>query len=249
MAEKDADAFEAAVAAVRSETLGTLVLRRLRQMILNGELRPGDKVNEVVVARTLGVSRGPVREACRQLVQAGLLEAKVQRGTFVRRVSAEEAESCFEIRTALYELAGRLLAPRITDEQIAEIESVIDRMEAACAAGDVEAYYPLNRQIHETLLSAAGNQKLFDVYFDCGQQVRLFRLDRMKRDAGYQREATKIFRESLDGRKRTLAAIKTGDSEKVAESMRRQATESRNRTRRLVDRLAEQSGDDTPQVA
>lgn len=249
MADKDADTFEAAVAAVRSETLGTLVLRRLRQMILNGELRPGDKVNEVVVARTLGVSRGPVREACRQLVQAGLLEAKVQRGTFVKRVSVEEAEACFEVRTALYELAGRLLTPRITDGQIADIESVIGRMEAACAAGDVDAYYPLNRQIHETLLTAAGNRKLYEVYFDCGQQVRLFRLDRMTRDSGYQQEATKIFQESLDGRKRTLAAIKTGDPEKVADSMRRQAVESRNRTRRLVDRPAGQSGGDTPQVA
>ncbi len=249
MADKNAEDFETAVAAVRSETLGTLVLRRLRQMILNGELRPGDKVNEVVVARTLGVSRGPVREACRQLVQAGLLEARVQRGTFVRRVSAEEAESCFEVRTALYELAGRLLAPRITDEQIAEIESVIGRMEAACAAGDVDAYYPLNRQIHETLLTAAGNQKLYEVYFDCGQQVRLFRLDRMTRDANYQQEATKIFRESLEGRKRTLAAIKSGDPEKVAGSMRRQAVESRNRTRRLIGRSAEKSDDETPQVA
>jgi len=222
----------AEIHAVRSETLGTLVLRQIRRMILSGELRPGDKVNEVSISKILGVSRGPVREACRQLVQAGLLEAQVQRGTFVKKISFEEVEVLYEIRIALYGLAGRLLAPRIGDAEIAGLEDIIARIEEAYQSGRMAAHYPLSSEMHECLLDAAGNQKLKEAFFDCWHQVRLFRLGQLPRDNSFSEMATKMFREALDGRKATLDAIRSRDPEIIGKAMKDLASASWERTRR-----------------
>ena len=223
----------AEVHAVRSDLLGTLVLRQIRRMILSGELRPGDTGNEVASSRSLGMSRGPVREASRQLVQVGLLEAQVQRGTFVKTISFEEVEVLYEIRIALYGLAGRLLATRIRDAEIARLDDIITRIEQAYESGDVAAYYPLSYEMHECLLNASGNRKLRESYFDCWHQIRLFRLGHLPRDDSFPELATKMFREALDGRKKTLEAIRSRDPKIVSKAMKDLTSASWNRTRRF----------------
>src|ERR1700759_2799140 len=109
-------------------------------MIEAGALLPGAWVNEAELAQRFGGGRGPVREACRGLEQIGLLRFVVNRGAFVRQIDAKEAAELYELRSALFALAGRLLAPTIDGEGIARLEHLIARMEAAAADGELEAY-------------------------------------------------------------------------------------------------------------
>src|SRR5919112_4175651 len=98
----------------RTESLTSLIRRELELMIETGELKAGDRLNENALAARLGVSRGPVREACRGLEQSGLVDVVVNRGVFIREVSSREAAELYELRAVLYGLAGRLLAPIVT---------------------------------------------------------------------------------------------------------------------------------------
>ncbi len=235
--------------AVRSESLGTLVLSQIRRLILNGDLRPGDKANEVAISKHLGVSRGPVREACRSLVQAGLLEAQVQRGTFVKILSFEEAEVLYVIRKALYGMAGRLLAMRISDAEIKKLEGIIAKMEKAFEQNDLAAHYPLSYVLHECLLEASGNQKLKEAYFDCWHQIRLFRLGQLPRDEHFPESATKMFREALDGRKRTIEAIKSRDPKFIMKAMENLVSASWDRTQRSYSIAQENANNLKDQIA
>src|SRR5919112_3447362 len=102
----------------RTESLTSLVRRELERMIEVGELKAGDRLNENALALKLGVSRGPVREACRGLEQSGLVQVIVNRGVFVREISNRQAWELYEIRANLYGLAGRPLAAWVGAAQV-----------------------------------------------------------------------------------------------------------------------------------
>src|SRR5947209_2600915 len=92
--------------AIHAMTLPGLVYERLHRMIVSGRITPGEKLNEVDLAKRLNVSRGPIREACRQLLQSGLVEAEAQKGFRVRTYSMAEAEELTVIRAELAALIG-----------------------------------------------------------------------------------------------------------------------------------------------
>src|SRR5689334_24271674 len=100
-------------------------------MIAVGELKGGNRINESALAIKLGVSRGPIREACRSLEQTGLLRSEINRGFFVREISMKEALDIYDLRAHLALMAGRLAAAAITPEQLEEMESLVARMEEA----------------------------------------------------------------------------------------------------------------------
>lgn len=144
----------------RSQSLTSIIRRELEQMIERGELSAGERLNENALAAKLGVSRGPIREACRGLEQSGLVNVIVNRGVFIRALDGREAAELYEIRAALYGLAGRLLAPIVTDEQVAILARYVDEMDAAMAAGDLNSFYPRNLRFHESIVEFGGNGRL-----------------------------------------------------------------------------------------
>jgi DNA-binding GntR family transcriptional regulator len=147
----------------------------IEAMIMNGELNAGDRVTENLLAERFGVSRGPVREACRALTQEGLLTAIPNRGMFVREIALKEALEVYDIRAALDDLVGRLVAERITDAQFADLSNLVDRMDAAAGRSDLDSYYPLNLEYHDTLLNLSGNQRLRLLYRSLVKHLHLFR--------------------------------------------------------------------------
>ena len=162
----------------RKETsLASIIRDEIMRMVEAGELLPGAWVNEADLAAKLGVSRGPVREACRGLEQTGLLEVVANRGAFVRQISATEAAELYDIRSALFSLAGRLVAPIITQEGIEELASLVARMDGAATAGDLDAYYPLNLAFHCAILTLSANRRLLNAYQNCVRELHLFRRD------------------------------------------------------------------------
>lgn len=144
----------------RNQSLTSIIRHELEQMIERGELSAGERLNENALAARLGVSRGPIREACRGLEQSGLVNVVVNRGVFIRALDGREAAELYEIRAALYGLAGRLLAPIVTDEQVAILSGYVAEMDAAMAAGDLNSFYPGNLRFHEAIVEFSGNGRL-----------------------------------------------------------------------------------------
>ncbi|WP_342362822.1 FCD domain-containing protein [Terrarubrum flagellatum] len=159
----------------RTESLTTLIRRELERMIEHGELSAGDRINENALAAKLGVSRGPIREACRGLEQTGLVNVVVNRGVFVREVSSREAAELYEIRAQLYALAGRLLAPIVTPGQISALMGYVNEMDRAVEASDLNLFYPNNIRFHEAIVSFSGNGRLMMECAAIHREMHLFR--------------------------------------------------------------------------
>lgn len=154
----------------------TLAIRHeMDKLILSGSIRAGERLNEMQFAERFKVSRGPVREAFRGLVEAGLLEFIPNRGVFVRRVSLADAIECYEVRSGLFGLAGRLAAERIDDAALAELGRLVDAMDHAIASGDGPGYYTLNLELHDGILAAARNARLVATYRRLVKELHLVR--------------------------------------------------------------------------
>src|SRR5882762_10469226 len=133
---------------LRTRSLASLAAQEIERLILCGELKAGERLNELALAARLGVSRGPIREAMRGLEGSGLVVTVVNQGSFVRKVSAEEAHELYEIRVALTGHACAHLARHATQEQIKALRDLVRRMSAAQAAADATGYYALNLEFH-----------------------------------------------------------------------------------------------------
>ncbi|MFC3283347.1 FCD domain-containing protein [Litchfieldella rifensis] len=156
-------------------SLTTLAQQEIERMILRGEFAPGERINEYALANLLGISRGPVREACRALAAMGLVQLIPNRGVFTRAISEDEAREVYEMRAGLFGYAGRLLAPHITDGQLDHLNLLVAQMDAAAKANDFDRYYAPNLTFHDYLVSATGNQRLIASYHDLVRQLHLFR--------------------------------------------------------------------------
>ena len=162
---------------LRSKSLTSVVQEEIERRVLDGELEPGDRVNENGLAGEFSVSRGPVREACRALAEAGLLTFVVNRGFFVREVTEQEVIDVYEVRAGLMRLAGQLVAERITPDEVAELAVLVDRMDAAKGRGDFDRFYRLNVTFHDRTVAFTGNARLHAL---CGGLVRELHLYRRR---------------------------------------------------------------------
>jgi DNA-binding GntR family transcriptional regulator len=165
----------AALRARREVSLTTLVRQEIERSIEAGELKAGDWINEALVASRLGVSRGPVREACRGLEQSGLVTVIVNRGAFIRDISVQDARDLYELRAALFGFAGYLLAPTITEAGTATLLGLYHAMHQAAAEADLDRYYGLNLSFHATIFAMAGNSRLASDYNNSVRELHLFR--------------------------------------------------------------------------
>jgi phosphonate utilization transcriptional regulator len=163
------------IALVRTSSLPMLVHRELERMILAGELDVGAKLNEDTVARMLGVSRGPVREAFRALEAAGLVRLEKNRGVFVRQVGIAEADEIYELRAVLDEYAGRRATQNVEAPDVADLRSRLERMERAVGRGDLDTYHDANVAFHDRVVELAGNAKLLALYRRLVNELSLYR--------------------------------------------------------------------------
>jgi phosphonate utilization transcriptional regulator len=160
---------------LRSVTLTGLVQEEILRRIKTGELQAGAKLNENDLAEHLQTSRSPIREAFRALEEAGLLRLEKNRGVFIREISDTEAAELYEVRAGFDEMAGRLLAPRITDAELKELRQLLDQLEASAGKGGVNHYFPLNIAFHDRLVEMAGNATLHGIYRQVVNRMHLLR--------------------------------------------------------------------------
>jgi DNA-binding GntR family transcriptional regulator len=159
---------------LRAHSLPSLVQEEVLRMIKEGELPAGARLNELDLAMRLRISRAPLREAMRALEEAGLVRQERNRGMFVREIAPAEARELYEVRAALDEQAGRLLAPRITDAELTALSAQLDELEA-CGEDELDRTFPLNIAFHDRLVELAGNATLLTLYRQIINRLHLLR--------------------------------------------------------------------------
>ena len=212
------------IALLQSSSLTSVVQQEIERRILQGELAPGAKLIEAVLAEALGVSRGPVREAFRMLEEAGLVRQEKNRGVFVRSIPLDEAMEIFDLRAMMDEAVGRRLAQAITPEQLRRVRAMVDAMEKAVKAGDTDSYHLLNLDFHDTLVAFGGNRKLTSIYRRLINELSLFRRMNLV-DA-------KLLPISAGEHRAIVKAIASGDPEAAGRAMRQHVMDSKQRTLR-----------------
>lgn len=145
---------------VRPRPLHEAVVDRLRDMIIEGELAAGGRLNDIALADALGVSRTPVREALKLLANEGLVELLPGRGARVSRQTPEGVVELFEVISGLERLAAELAAQRMTARDLERLQKMHDKMAAHFQAGERHEYFALNHQIHMAIVAAAKNDTL-----------------------------------------------------------------------------------------
>ncbi|HWK95203.1 MAG TPA: FCD domain-containing protein [Pseudolabrys sp.] len=195
---------------LKSKSLTAAVKDEISSLILSGQLAAGQKLTEYELAERLGVSRGPVREALLGLEEAGLIRLAKNRGMYVREISVEEAGDLYEVRAGLEGWAGRILAPKITEEQVAELRSLVSEMADSIVRNDLNAYFRQNIRFHEVIVEMTGNAKLVMLYRRIVNEMHLIRRHEL---------AASGMRRSVEEHANIVRALETRSGERAAAAM------------------------------
>lgn len=199
-----------------SETLSEQVFRRIQAAIVKGEIAPGSKISEPELARTYGISRGPLREAIHRLEGQKLLVRIPHVGARVVSLSHAELIELYEIRESLEGMACRLAAERMTQKEIDELRQVLDLHEQDEAFKAGVGYYQQEGDFdfHYRIIQGSGNKTLTQML--CGELYQLVRMYRLQFSATPKRP-----RQAFAEHHRILDAIADRDGELAELLMRR----------------------------
>lgn len=167
--------------------LRDVVFNTLREAILKGDLKPGERLMELQLAAQLGVSRTPIREAIRMLEQEGLAVTVPRKGAEVAKMTLKGMEDVLEIREALDILACQLACVRITEEQLALLEEKKKAFEASLKSGNVREIAETDVAFHDVIYDATGNPKLVNMLNNLREQIYRYRVEYLKKEENYPR--------------------------------------------------------------
>jgi DNA-binding GntR family transcriptional regulator len=202
---------------IERSVLADQVKDHLLQEILAGRYPPHSRIVETRVARELGTSQAPVREALRGLEALGVVEILPFKGARVRRPTAHELLEAYAVRAELEALGARLGVPRMTDPDLADLEALYDRMQRAAEAGDRHEVAVADATFHARLLRLAGNATLERVWRSLEPFSRTYiTLVAPGADAHW----------TADLHPRIIAALRVRDPEAVAAALRRHFDEA-----------------------
>lgn len=149
----------------------------LRETILAGKFRPGEKLDLEDLAARFGVSLAPVRNALHDLVSEGLVEVKSRSGAFVSRPSARDIEETFDIRLALECLAAGPAAQHITSPQLRTLQRIFNSLSRPVrTASERRAHDAANAEFHRRIVEASGNRRLLEIYSSLNGHLRIARI-------------------------------------------------------------------------
>ncbi len=184
----------------------------LRDMIIQDELAPGERIRERTLCTRLGVSRTPMREALKTLAAEGLVQINRNRGAIVSAPDPKEVQDLLQVLGALEGLAGELAASRASDAQINEVTALHHEMLAAFARGDRLHYFKANQAIHSEIVAASGNAALMHTHRLLN--ARLYRV-RFKSNARNTQ-----WHKAVAEHEQILDALKARDAARLRKTMR-----------------------------
>ncbi len=189
------------------------VYENLKTAILSGRLVPNERLTEEHLAETLGASRTPVREALSKLETEGLIRPLETRGFIVSGDSKEEVEELFELRAILEGYALRIISERISEDNLQQLGTFIDKAQAALEAGRMGDVFKWNTRFHDHLHELVSDTlRLYRMIVDMRKQVLRHRKETLQSIEGAQR--------TLDGHQRILLALQLKDHELCEKTMR-----------------------------
>ena len=151
--------------------LRDVVFQTLRQAILRGELKPGERLMEIQLANKLGVSRTPIREAIRKLELEGLVLMIPRRGAEVAEITEKSLRDVLEVRGALEELAVDLACERITQEDISKLKEAAKLFEETLPGEDVTEIAEADVKFHDIIYLSTDNQRLIQLLYNLREQM------------------------------------------------------------------------------
>ena len=192
----------------------------LKANILSGHFIPGERLAEEHLAEELGVSRTPVREALHKLEQEGLIEPLESRGFRVPQDSPEEIEDLFDIRTVLEGYTLKIICERITDEQMAMLEEIIEKADDALRRKRIDEVFQWNTQFHDTLHSLVADKRRFhSLIVNMRKYVLRYRKDTLRNLGAAKRAGA--------GHRQILLALKLKEPELCERVMRTHIRQSK----------------------
>ncbi len=187
----------AEIISIPRASLHEQVAYRLRELLVEGHIAPGAKLNERALAERLSVSRTPLREAIKMLAAEGLVELLPNRGAVAVSLSEQDVLDTFEVMAGLEGMSGELAAQRITEAELAEIKALHYEMLAAHTRRDLSQYYRLNSLIHKAINAAAKNRVLQTTYTQVNARLQALRF-RSNQDEAKWKSAVKEHEQMID---------------------------------------------------
>ena len=191
--------------------LRDVVFNTLRQAILRGELKPGERLMEIQLANKLGVSRTPIREAIRKLELEGLVLMIPRKGDEVAEITEKSLRDVLEVRRALEELSVQLACEKITKEEIRELERVAKEFQQVVKSSDITEIAEVDVRFHDIIYTATDNQKLIQLLNNLREQMYRYRVEYLKRDG--------VFPQLIAEHEAIIRHIENNEKEKATEVM------------------------------
>lgn len=179
--------------------LRDVVFNTLRQAILTGDLKPGERLMEIHLANKLGVSRTPIREAIRKLELEGLVTMIPRRGAEVAQITEKSMNDVLEVRRAMDALCVELACDRISDEGKKALKDACDAFTEAVKGGDIKVIAKADVALHDIIVQATGNLRLVQLINNLSEQMYRYRFEYLKDTSQHQNliEEHKIIYESI----------------------------------------------------
>lgn len=165
--------------------LRDVVFNTLREAILKGELKPGERLMELQLAAKLGVSRTPIREAIRMLEQEGLAVTIPRKGAEVAKMTEKDMQDVLQIREALDELAASIACELISREQLEELKHTMHEFEENTKTGNLKRIAEADVRFHDIIYQATGNPKLIALVNNLREQMYRYRVEYLKDEKNY----------------------------------------------------------------
>ncbi len=220
----------------RPKSLSRMVAEEIKDAILKGVLKPGDKLVETELTQSLGVSRTPLREAFRELAAEGYITVIPHKGSYVSTISEGEVLDLYSITSVLEGLATRQATPALKEGDKREnLLALYEDLKTKSRQGNVDAYWASNRHFHQFIAEASGNERLVNLIENLRRQILKTRVITLRYPgrlggsmdeheeileailAGRDRDAEKLVIEHLEKQRQfVLGLIRSGDAEESA---------------------------------
>ena len=188
--------------------LRDVVFNTLRQAILTGELKPGERLMEIHLADKLGVSRTPIREAIRKLELEGLVTMIPRKGAEVAQITEKSMNDVLEVRRAMDVLCVELACERIAEEALGDLKAACENFEQIVKTKDVKKIAKADVELHDIILQATGNRRLIQLVNNLSEQMYRYRYEYIKDFSQHERlvEEHRIIYESLVNKDKETAS-------------------------------------------
>lgn len=201
-------------------TLRERIVDFIKDAVVTGRLKPGERVPEQEIAANLGISRTPIREAFRQLESEGFIAVVPRKGAVVSPITDKDVSEFYAIKSLLEGYAAKTACKKLSEKEVKRLETLNANMGKCAEKNDVKGFFKFDAQFHDTFLKACGNEKLCALIHHLVQQFERFRITAMSLP-GRMQDSVRQHREIIE-------AFRNGDEHLVERLVKANAERGRD---------------------